>query len=76
MKFGKVSLGGLIVNRHLAAILFYDVVGYSRAIGLDEAATLSTLKGNVTTVIQPLAQLHEGRIIKEMGDGGFIEFAS
>jgi adenylate cyclase len=64
------------VNRHLAAILFYDVVGYSRAMGLDETATLGTLKANVTTVIQPLVQLHEGRIIKEMGDGGFIEFAS
>jgi len=64
------------VNRHLAAILFYDVVGYSRAIGLDETATLDTLKANYTTVIQPLAQRHNGRIVKEMGDGGFIEFAS
>ncbi len=64
------------MNRHLAAILFYDVVGYSRAMGLDETATLSTLKDNVTAVIQPLAEVHRGRIIKEMGDGGFIEFAS
>ncbi|AZV78964.1 hypothetical protein EBB79_14520 [Parasedimentitalea marina] len=64
------------MNRHLAAILFYDVVGYSQAIGVDEAATLGTLKANYTTVIQPLALHHQGRIVKEMGDGGFVEFAS
>ena len=64
------------MERRLAAILFYDVVGFSRAMGLDETATLGTLKDDVIAVIQPLAKLNRGRIIKEMGDGGFIEFTS
>jgi len=64
------------VNRHLAAILFYDVVGYSRAMGQDEAATLAALKQTFATIIKPLSKRHQGRMIKVMGDGGFMEFSS
>lgn len=64
------------MERRLAAILFYDVVGYSRAMSLDESATLGALKNDAKAVIQPLAELYRGRVVKEMGDGGFIVFAS
>lgn len=62
--------------RRLAAILAYDVVGYSLALGRDEASTLDTLKNNRTNVIDPQAELHGGRTIKLMGDGALMEFAS
>ncbi|MVO15803.1 adenylate/guanylate cyclase domain-containing protein [Parasedimentitalea huanghaiensis] len=64
------------MNRRLAAILFYDVVGYSRAMGQDETATLTALKQTYSQIIQPLADYHQGRMIKVMGDGGFMEFTS
>ncbi|NIZ59511.1 guanylyl cyclase [Sedimentitalea sp. CY04] len=64
------------MNRRLAAILFYDIVGYSRAMGQDETATISALKQTFSQVIQPLAKSHNGRMIKVMGDGGFMEFSS
>lgn len=62
--------------RRLAAILFYDAVGFSRAMGKDEASTLDALKENYDKIIVPLAQSHDGRMIKSMGDGGFMEFSS
>jgi adenylate cyclase len=64
------------VNRRLAAILFYDVVGFSRAMEEAETATIKTLKDNYNFIIEPLVQRHQGRMIKVMGDGGFMEFAS
>ncbi len=64
------------MNRRLAAILFYDVVGFSRAMGKDEAATLDSLKDTYNTIVKPLSQSHDGRMIKAMGDGGFMEFSS
>ena len=62
--------------RRLAAILAYDVVGYSLAIGKDETSTLHALKSNRTKVIDPQAELNGGRTIKLMGDGALLEFAS
>lgn len=64
------------MNRRLAAIVFFDIVGYSRAIGMDEASTLAALKDNQRNIINPLAKQNGGRLIKELGDGGLIEFVS
>jgi TolB-like protein/class 3 adenylate cyclase/Tfp pilus assembly protein PilF len=63
-------------ERRLAAILAADVVGYSRLIEQDEAATLAALKGLRQQVIDPLLAEHKGRIVKLMGDGALVEFAS
>jgi TolB-like protein len=63
-------------QRRLAAILAADVVGYSRLIELDEAGTIETLKQRRKTVLLPLVQEHHGRIVKVMGDGVLLEFAS
>lgn len=64
------------LQRRLAAILAADVVGYSRLIELDEAGTLAVLKQRRTDILQPLVAEYRGRIIKVMGDGVLVEFAS
>ena len=64
------------MERRLAAILAADVVGYSRLMGEDEAGTLERLKANHREVIAPLIGDHAGRIVKLMGDGALMEFAS
>jgi len=63
-------------ERRLAAILAADVVGYSRLMRQDEAGTLAALKARRSQVLQPLVSKHRGRIIKLMGDGVLVEFAS
>lgn len=63
-------------ERRLAAILVADVVGYSRAMGTDEDGTLSVLSRMRKAVITPLIGDHGGRIVKLMGDGFLVEFAS
>ena len=62
--------------RRLAAILAADVVGYSRLMGADEEGTLAALKAHRRELIDPLITQHQGRIVKTMGDGLLIEFAS
>ena len=64
------------MERRLAAILAADVVGYSRLMEDDEAWTLATLKGHRENLIDPKISEHHGRIVKLMGDGMLVEFAS
>jgi class 3 adenylate cyclase len=64
------------MERRLAAILVADIVGYSRLMGEDEAATLAHLKSCEADVIEPSVQRHHGRIVKRMGDGYLVAFAS
>ena len=64
------------MERKLAAILAADVVGYSRLMGADEAGTLARLKACEAEVIEPAVGGHGGRIVKRMGDGYLVEFAS
>ena len=65
-----------IKQRRLAAILAADVVGYSRLMEQDEAGTLEALKRRRKDVLEPLVAQHQGRIVKVMGDGVLVEFAS
>jgi adenylate cyclase len=64
------------VERRLAAILAADVVGYSRLVGEDEAGTLERLKVLRRTVADPKIKEHRGRVVRTMGDGLLVEFAS
>ena len=64
------------MERRLAAILMADVVGYSRLIEADEAGTLAALKERRASVFNPTIRSHGGRIVKVMGDGVLVEFAS
>ena len=63
-------------ERRLAAILCADVVGYSRLMGADESGTLARLKTHREEIIDPRIAEHHGRIVKLMGDGVLVEFAS
>ena len=63
-------------QRRLAAILAADVVGYSRLMERDETGTLSALKDRRKAILQPLVSEHHGRLVKVMGDGVLVEFAS
>src|SRR5215475_12742780 len=62
--------------RRLAAILAADVAGYSRLMGTDEEGTLAALKAIRRQLSDPKIKEHRGRIVKTMGDGLLIEFAS
>jgi adenylate cyclase len=64
------------VTRRLAAILAADVVGYSRLTSVDEAGTLAALRDVWTDRFNPAVASHRGRIVKMMGDGALVEFAS
>lgn len=64
------------MERRLAAILAADVVGYSRLIREDETGTLATVKSHRESLFEPLISARNGRIVKLMGDGLLIEFAS
>jgi adenylate cyclase len=64
------------VQRRLVAILFADVVGYSRLTGRDEVGTWRRLHGILRDVVQPHIKTHAGRIVRIKGDGILVEFAS
>src|SRR6516165_7105137 len=64
------------IERRLAAILAVDVVGYSRLMGADEEGTLAALRMIRQELSDPKIKEHQGRIVKTMGDGLLVEFAS
>jgi TolB-like protein/class 3 adenylate cyclase len=64
------------VERRLAAILAADVVSYSRLVGEDEEGTLERLKVLRRALIDPKIKEHRGRIVRTIGDGLLVEFAS
>ena len=64
------------MERRLAAILAADVVGYTALMGADEVGTLRRLNGLRRDFLGPLIAEHRGRIVKLMGDGLLVEFAS
>ena len=63
-------------DRKLAAILAADVVGYSRLVGNDEAGTIARVKALRKECLEPLVAEYHGRVVKLMGDGALVEFAS
>lgn len=64
------------MERRLAAIMAADVVGYSGLMGQDEAGTLRRLTELRRVILEPMIAEHHGRIVKLMGDGVLVEFAS
>ncbi|MGC1888953.1 MAG: adenylate/guanylate cyclase domain-containing protein [Stellaceae bacterium] len=69
-------MGERKVERRLAAILAADVVGYSRLVGEDEEGTLERLRVLRRTLADPKIKEHHGRVVRTMGDGLLVEFAS
>jgi adenylate cyclase len=62
-------------KRKLTAILSADVVGYSRLMGEDEAATVKTLE-TYKGVMFSLIRQHRGRVVDSPGDNLLAEFGS
>src|SRR5438552_3692308 len=69
-------MGERRIERRLAAILAAYVVGYSRLVGEDEEGTLERLKVLRRTVADPKIKENRGRVVRTMGDGLLVEFAS
>ncbi len=64
------------MERRLSAIVAVDVVGYSRLMGIDEFATLAAFRKHQRELLDVEIARHDGRIVKLMGDGMLVEFAS
>jgi adenylate cyclase len=64
------------VERRLTAILAADVAGYSRLVGADEEGTLARWKSHWSELIEPTIKEHHGRVVRVIGDGILVEFAS
>jgi adenylate cyclase len=64
------------IERHLAAIVAADVVGYSRLMGANEKGTLAALRAHRMALIDPLIAAHKGHIVKTTGDGLLLSFPS
>jgi adenylate cyclase len=62
-------------TRRLAAIMFTDIVGFSRQMGADEARMLRLLAVHNQVIEQAVAE-HHGHIIKTVGDAFLVDFPS
>jgi adenylate cyclase len=62
-------------TRRLAAIMFTDIVGFSRQMGADEARTLRLLALH-NRLIHQAVLTHKGVVIKTVGDAFLVDFPS
>ena len=70
-----ISNTASVENRRLAAIMFTDIVGFSRQMGVDEARTLRLLAVHNQVIEQAIAA-HHGHVIKTFGDAFLVDFPS
>ena len=52
------------------------MAGYSRLMRADEEQTLTDLRAHLAELVGPVVERFHGRIVKTVGDGLFVEFAS
>jgi class 3 adenylate cyclase len=62
-------------QRRLAAIMFTDIVGFSRQMGSDETRMLRVLDVHNQLIQQAVAD-HHGHVIKTMGAAFLVDFPS
>ena len=62
-------------DHKLAAIVFTDIVGYTKQMEADEQRTMQLLQKQ-REIIFPIVKKHGGEVIKEIGDGLLIMFHS
>jgi class 3 adenylate cyclase len=63
-------------GRKLIAIVYADMVGYSRLIGQDDAGTLHRLRTLRRALIDPAIREHGGRVVQTGGDSLLVAFDS
>lgn len=62
-------------SRQLAAIMFTDIVGYTAMMGKDSDKALELVR--ISKKIQKqLVEKHNGKWLKEMGDGAMAQFST
>ena len=59
-----------------AAILIADVAGYSALAEARESETIAAVRDLGNRIIAPVAQEHEGWLVKTVGDGFLLEFGT
>jgi adenylate cyclase len=62
-------------ERRLAAIMFTDIVGYTRSAQSDESQALALLEEH-RSILRPVFASHGGAEVKTMGDAFLVEFKS
>lgn len=62
-------------QRQLAAIMFTDISGYTALMGSNEQKALELLRQN-RELQKPLIESHNGKWLKEIGDGVLAQFSS
>ena len=68
--------GGAAGGRKLIAVVYADMAGYSRLIGLDDAGTLHRLRTLRRALIDPAIREHGGRVVQTGGDSLLVAFDS
>ena len=63
-------------RRKLVAVLYADMVGYSRLIGLDDQGTLNRLRALRHNLIDPAIAEHGGKVVQTGGNSLLIVFDS
>ena len=63
------------MKRKLTAIMFTDIVGYSKIMSTDEKIGLDLLDSQSELVL-PIIKNFNGKILKKMGDAFFVDFSS
>lgn len=66
---------GVAAPKTLAAIVFTDVVGFSRHTNVDEQRALASFQRDLA-IIKQVCDRHHGLILKTLGDGTLIRFNS
>jgi adenylate cyclase len=73
---GPSEMGRTPGGRKLIAVVYADMVGYSRLIGLDDIGTLERLRTLRSAVIDPAINEYSGRVVSTGGDSLLIVFDS
>jgi class 3 adenylate cyclase/TolB-like protein len=68
------STGDSRERRRLVAVLYADMVGYSRLIGLDDTGTLKRLRALRDNLIDPTIEEHGGWVAQTAGDSLLVVF--
>ncbi len=61
------------IKRKLAAIMFTDIAGYTAQMSKDEDKAFALIKKK-RDLLLPLIEKHEGKLIKEIGDGTLTRY--
>ncbi len=73
---GPDLVGTAAGGRKLVAVVYADMVGYSRLIGLDDGGTLRRLRTLRRALIDPAIREHGGRVVQTGGDSLLVAFDS